>query len=75
MQRVYKMVNHKPSIDVVLERLENIKEDMEELKESVKLLQEDYIIRRSYTKIVVWVASALSAGSAAVVTMLLDKFR
>ena len=69
------MVNHKPSIDVVLERLENIKEDMEELKESVKLLQEDYIIRRSYTKIVVWVASALSAGSAAVVTMLLDKFK
>lgn len=69
------MVNHKPSIDVVLERLENIKEDMEELKESVKLLQEDYIIRRSYTKIVVWVASALSAGSAAVVTILLDKFR
>ena len=69
------MVSHKPSIDVILERLENIKEDMEELKESVKLLQEDYIIRRSYTKIVVWVASALSAGSAAVVTMLLDKFR
>ena len=69
------MVNHKPSIDVVLERLENIKEDMEELKESVKTLQEDYIVRRSYTKIVVWVASALSAGSAAVVTMLLDKFK
>lgn len=69
------MVSHKPSIDVILERLENIKEDMADLKKSVDLLQEDYIQRKSVVRFVIWAASIGSAVASFFVTHILDKFK
>ena len=65
----------KPSLDVVLERLEYLKEDMEDLKKSVQLLQEDYIKRQSINKFILWAASALSAIASFFVTNLVDKLK
>lgn len=68
-------MSSKHSIDVVLERLENLKEDMLELKKSVVLLQEDYIKRQSIGRFIIWVASAVSAVASFFVTQVMDKFR
>lgn len=68
-------MGNKPSIDVILERLENLKEDMEDIKKAVQLLQEDYIKRQSINKFILWAASALSALASFFVTNLVDKFK
>ena len=61
------------STDAILERLENLKEDMSELKETVKLLQEDYVQRKSLARFIVWLASVVSAIASFVVSKVLDK--
>lgn len=70
-----KHMTRKTSNDAILERLENLKEDMVELKEIVKLLQEDYVQRKSVFKFIIWAAGAGSAVVSFFVTHILDKFR
>ncbi len=65
----------KPSLAVIIERLENLKEDLDEMKESIRVLQEDYVKRQSLNKVFMWGASIVSAGITIFVKNTLDKFK
>ncbi len=65
----------KPSLAVIIERLENLKEDLDEMKESIRVLQEDYVKRQSLNKVFMWGASIVSAGITIFVKNTIDKFK
>lgn len=54
--------------------LDSIKEDVTEIKQDVKILNEDYIARKSANKIILAVVSAVSAGIAILIESLIALF-
>ena len=57
------------------EKLLALKEDIQEIKEMLKVLQEDYIQRKSVIRFVIWAASIGSAIASFFVTHVLDKIK
>ena len=68
-------MSRRPTPETNYEKLVGLKEDIEEIKNMLKVLQEDYIQRKSIMRFIVWAASIGSAVASFFVTHILDKFK
>lgn len=66
---------NRPTPEANHEKLLALKEDIQEIKEMLKVLQEDYIQRKSVIRFVIWAASIGSAIASFFVTHVLDKIK
>lgn len=68
-------MSNRPTPETNYEKLIALKEDIQEIKEMLKVLQEDYIQRKSVIRFVIWAASIGSAVASFFVTHVLDKLK
>lgn len=63
------------SIDAVIERLEHLREDIREIKDTVTILHEDYIKRQSVQRFFFSLVAAVAAIVSWITANILDKYK